>query len=198
MSRIDIMCDLETLGRKEDSTIIQIAAIAFNIYNGKELNVFNKNVDVKKCENINIEGSTLKWWIKSDKDLFFKLIIEGTLSDKELLSEFYEWICNLKLQYDEVFLWGNGILFDNKILQHQFESIGLKYPIFYRNDRDMRTLVELAAVKEGLKSEFEYREKYKLKNLRKHDAFDDVKQQISIIIKATKDILSIKNKEVDS
>lgn len=40
MSRIDIMCDLETLGTKADSTIIQIAAIAFDIYGGKELSFF--------------------------------------------------------------------------------------------------------------------------------------------------------------
>lgn len=190
MSRIDIMCDLETLGTKADSTIIQIAAIAFDIYGGKELSFFDKTVDLEKCKKMNIVGSTLKWWVKTDMELLSKLILGGTLSDKELLEEFHKWISDLKGQYDEVFLWGNGILFDNKILQYQFESFGLKYPIFYRNDRNMRTLVELAAIKEGLKSEVEYREKHKLDYLKKHDAFDDVKQQIHIIMKATEDILN--------
>ena len=100
---------------------------------------------------------------------------------------FKNWI--EKLQKDagdsnNVFLWGNGILFDNKLIQNKMNQYGIKYPIFYRNDRDMRTIVELAALKTGLKTEKEFRERYRPNDLKLHDGFDDVKAQICVLSKA--------------
>ena len=64
------------------------------------------------------------------------------------------------------------------------EQIELEYPIFYRNDRDMRTIVELAALKTGAKTEKEFRELNYDKKYTAHDGFDDVKQQIDILSKS--------------
>lgn len=62
LKREDIMTDIETLGHKSDSTIIQISAIAFDIETGEYLSVFNKVADITKNETMKVTGSTTKWW----------------------------------------------------------------------------------------------------------------------------------------
>jgi len=184
MSRIDIMTDIETLGLGVDATIFQISAIAFNIENGEYINKFNMTADIEKNKTLNVSGRTLKWWLNTDKELLTKLLNSGECSSEEMIKEFHNWIISLSDKMDNVYLWGNGILFDNKIIQHQMQSLGLEYPIFYRNDRDMRTLVELASHKVGLSTEKEFRDKFRNPKLTPHDAFDDVVGQIDIVVKS--------------
>lgn len=151
--RIDVMVGIETLGNKADSTIFQIGAIAFDIRTGKHLDGFNRFADVEKNkEGINVSASTLKWWLKTNKDLFEELLNRGGESSESIVLSFRVWLMGLQREYGDknVYLWGNGILFDNKMLQHQMESYGYSYPIFYRNDRDVRTLLELTSLKTGL------------------------------------------------
>ena len=182
--RIDIMTDIETLGRGSDATIFQIAAIAFNIQTGEHYEKFNMIADIGKNKHTNITGDTLKWWLNTDKELLTKLLNSGSCSSKELVYEFHKWLKSLSGitgNSQDIYLWGNGILFDNKMLQHQMQNQDLDYPIFYRNDRDMRTLVELAGHKIGIATEKELREKFKNETLVAHDAFDDVRGQIEIL-----------------
>lgn len=40
------MVDIETLGNKTDSTIIQVASITFDINTGKHFSEFNQIVDI--------------------------------------------------------------------------------------------------------------------------------------------------------
>lgn len=186
--RIDVMVDIETLGTKSDSTIFQISAIAFDIKNGEHISKFNKIADISKNEGyeMSVDGGTLLWWLNTDKELLTKLLNEGEGSSTDLLGEFYNWLVSIDL-LGELYLWGNGILFDNKMIQHQLESIGLKYPISYRNDRDVRTLVDLASVKLGL-SNREIRERYYDASLTPHNAFDDVINQINLVVGCYKEL----------
>jgi hypothetical protein len=188
--RVDIMCDIETLGTGVDATIFQIAAIAFDIKTGESLQTFNQVADISQSSDLKITGSTLIWWLNKDKELLTKLLNTGTkdhagLTPVKLLRNFQKFLVSLgstKTKGSEVFLWGNGILFDNRMLQYQLESNNMSYPIFYRNDRDMRTIVELAAHKLGMGIE-EMKDRFKDPTLVKHDAFDDVKYQINIVSK---------------
>lgn len=182
LTRIDIMTDIETLGHKSDSTIIQIAAIDFDIETGIYISQFNEIVDITKNKTMSVTGSTIKWWLNTDRELLTKLINEGKYSSEEVLIHFYDWLVSksLSMQNDDLYLWGNGILFDNKMLQHQMELIGLGYPIFYRNDRDMRTIVDLASKKLDI-TEKELRDRFIDETLVAHDAFDDVRYQIKIV-----------------
>lgn len=83
-------------------------------------------------------------------------------------------------------------MFDNKLIQSKMEQYNIDYPIFYRNDRDMRTIVELAGLKLEINTEKEFREKFKDESLVAHDAFDDVKGQIKILSKAWNILLNNK------
>jgi hypothetical protein len=187
--RIDVMTDIETLGTKSDSTIIQISAIAFDIITGEYKSTFNRIVDITENKVMNVDGSTIQWWLNTNKDLLTHLINTGEGSSEKVLDEFHTWLLELSLQ-GELYLWGNGILFDNKMIQHQFESIGLKYPIHYKNDRDVRTIVDLAGTKLGI-TEKELKDKFNDESLVAHNALDDVKYQIRLVSECYKELTGL-------
>jgi DNA polymerase III epsilon subunit-like protein len=179
--RKDIMVDIETLGNKIDSTIIQISAVSFDIKSGEIIDKFNQIVDITKNQTpINVTASTLKWWTNINAKLFADLLSSGEESSEDTLRNFHAWLNEITPETKNLYLWGNGILFDNAMIRHQFESIGLTYPIFYRNDRDVRTILDLAASKLG-KNEKELREEVYDKDLVAHDAFNDVINQVALV-----------------
>lgn len=186
--RLDIMTDIETLGTNSDSTIVQISAIAFDIETGEYHADFNQIADISKNVNpIKVTGATIQWWTNTNVDLFKELLNGGTESSEQILFDFSRWLEILAGNAD-LYLWGNGILFDNKMIQHQFELLGLKYPIFYKNDRDVRTIVDLASKKLGV-SEKELKKQFEDENLVHHNAFDDVKYQINLVVGCYKTLI---------
>lgn len=180
-NRVDIMVDIETLGTGADATIIQISAIAFDIITGEHLSVFNEIADIEKNMKLNVDGSTLKWWLNTDKELLTELLNSGEHSSETVLAHFIGWIKSQSKDPKNIYLWGNGILFDNKLIEHQAEKMDWGYPIFYKNDRDVRTIVDLAGRKLGI-SEKELKERYKDDSLVEHNAIDDVIYQINLVV----------------
>ena len=180
--RIDIMVDIETLGKEADSAIIQIAACVFNINTGEIVDVFNSIIDITTIKEFNVDGETLKWWLQTDSDLLSKIINnKDGLPYRQVLRKFRKWILSLGTNKDNknIYLWSNGVLFDNRLLKAHMENANITYPIYYRNDRDMRTIVDLACSKLKITPE-ELKDRFKDEKLTKHDALDDVKQQIKI------------------
>jgi hypothetical protein len=133
---------------------------------------------------LNLEPGTLKWWMKENPSLLNKLLSQGDHTERSLLLSFGLWLSHLmrdkKLDKKSLYLWGNGIMFDNQKIKTKYESLGMNsYPIYYRNDRDLRTLLELASIKSG-KSQEEIKEETADKDEVKHNAIDDVYYQIRI------------------
>lgn len=195
MDRIDIMVDIETLGVGENPTIIQLSAIAFDITTGEYIDTFDQCVDITN-KNQDIDANTLLWWLDTDKELLNDIIKRGKYGNTDIKYthlKFNRWInCTMQdadLWERDVFLWGNGILFDNRIIQQSMASNGITYPIFYRNDRDMRTIIELAAKKKGMTSK-DYLAQFDDDSLKKHDALDDVKFQIKAVTSAWAELIS--------
>jgi 3' exoribonuclease, RNase T-like len=183
--RKDIMLDIETLGTGTNATIFQISAITFDIETGKHFSTFNGIADIAENDFLEVDGSTLKWWLNTDKELLTELLNKGEGSSEDLLNDFHVWLKSQDKDTKNIYLWGNGILFDNKKIQEQFVEMGLDYPIFFRNDRDVRTIVDLAGKKLGI-SETELKERFNDESLTKHDAFDDVKYQINLVVSCYK------------
>jgi hypothetical protein len=121
---------------------------------------------------------------------------ESGLSEKDAIQQFCTWAMAKPInavyepKVTDVFLWGNGILFDNRLIQSKCQQHNIPYPIFYRNDRDMRTLVELAALKTGNGSEFEYRSHFDSIGTR-HNALDDCLFQVKVLCQAYNDVMGI-------
>ena len=200
LNRIDIMTDIETLGKGDNPPVFQIAACAFDIETGDIVEKFNVTADVSKMNNI--EGDTLIWWLNTNKDLLLELLTAGKESgntERDIVAQFCTWVETLKRKYDiehkKTFLWGNGILFDNRIIQKKCNVYNIPYPIYYRCDRDMRTLLELASIKMGFADDMEY--KNTVENVGTlHNAFDDVVYQIAVATKSYNDIIG--KKEVNN
>lgn len=185
--RADVMLDIETLGTKEGSTIFQIAAMSFDITTGEVKSYFNQYGDIAKYRELAVDGATLKWWLGVDSDLFASLLHRSGVSEGELFSQFHTWLTEQSITGDmrDVYLWGNGILFDNAKIQHALTKAGLTYPIIYKNDRDVRTILELASLKSDI-SENEIRNSVICEDENLHDAYDDVKRQIRLVHKCYK------------
>lgn len=176
------MLDIETLGLKDDALIFQIAAASFDIRTGEIKDTINIVADISKQEKINVEPDTLKFWAVHNSELFKELLNRGSLFSpppKGALKEFAKWLKS----YDKesTYLWGNGIMFDNRKIAHQLEAMGEEYPITYRNDRDVRTLVELASIKTGIESR-KLKDSFKQRDYEIHDAMEDVKYQIDFTV----------------
>lgn len=192
MKRIDVMVDIETLGRGKENPILQIGAIAFDIETGKHLLSFQRYAKLSNSEVIN--GETLAWWLKTDKELLAELVSKGTKGEEEVMKDFLTWIEGLPfwtesptLSKKDIYLWGNGILFDNKIIQGKCELYNLEYPIHYRNDRDVRTLVELYQTKTG--GNYEAIKKSFHDNYKEHDALEDCKSQIDMVVHCYNEVI---------
>lgn len=177
--RKDIMVDIETLGTKEGASVFQIAATSFDISTGEIYDSINLIGDIEKYSYLSVDGSTLKWWLNTNKELLSDLLSSGNLEESEMIELFNAWIKNQSNDEQEIYLWGNGILFDNAKLQKLSEDNLTKYPIHYKNDRDVRTLLELASMKSG-KSEKEIKDSVASEDEVEHNALDDVSYQIRL------------------
>lgn len=180
MSRNDIMVDLETLGVSDGATIFQLAAASFDIQTGEVHSEIDLKLDVSKAENLKVDGGTLRWWLKTNSDLLANLISEGNLTEVEMFTQFAEWVEETKKANGTPYLWGNGIAFDNVKIEQKMTSLGLKYPINFRKERDVRTILDLASMISG-ESEREIFEDIYDGSEVAHNALDDVKRQIRLV-----------------
>jgi hypothetical protein len=191
MNRLDIMVDLETLGKSVDTPIIQLCAMAFELETGDVVDVYEVKVQLESKTVIDL--NTLRWWLQTDKELLTTLLTDTVrrVSEREALLGFKSWIYGLRLTYgvdeSQTYLWGNGILFDNKIIQGKMEHYDLCYPIFYRNDRDVRTLLDLYCAKNNVDPRAVAKTMYE--GLKEHNAFDDCVAQIRLVTHCYGDLI---------
>lgn len=215
LDRIDIMLDIETMGLDGDAPILQIAAQAFNLKTGElickdgigTLNIF------RSLESMDdIRGASLSFWLDENIDklksytayeLLHKQCDSYYANDKDMIEHFNAWVYTLAHSFTipddenfkcftrpDIYLWGNGILFDNKLISNKCEKFNLGYPIDYRCNRDFKTVIDLAAQIKGL-SYSDYYNMFTWDGC-KHDALDDCLNQIKILCKSYQVIMNEK------
>jgi|LGOV01.1.fsa_nt_gb hypothetical protein len=155
MNRLDIALDLETLGTNNSPVITQIGAVAFDITTGKVIRQFMLNISIDSClkAGLKVDGSTIKWWLTQKnevKDEVFNSEKEVTIS--KALNAFRDWITalNADTKKSNIYLWGNGILADNTWIKGANEALNIPEYLPYTNHRDVRTLLELATMKNNI------------------------------------------------
>ncbi len=145
--------DLETWGKGANAVITSVAIV--NIDNQEDSLYINLEVESQIEMGRSITPSTIDWWFTQPRDVYestrenpkhpyrvaetvFTLL--GGERDPE------DWNSLVKRVDKEVFLWGNPSCFDNSMLRHFMEMyLGVGgYPIFYRNDRCLKTLKDAA------------------------------------------------------
>lgn len=175
---MDIIVDLETLGTDVDSTVIQIACSAFSFKTGSLLGepfVGYLALDAMKQEDIKASGSTLKWWMTQNRDVFESIINNPfRMTRTDLWEAFFRWLTERSMECyekgDELKLWGNGISFDCAMVKH---NLGDLYDtvIKFWNERDARTLVDMHCRSMGY-SDRNFKKRFDREG--KHDAMVDI------------------------
>ena len=133
MSRIDVMIDIETLGTNECPPVFQLVAKAFDLKTGEIISIFQDCCDVSTSTSP-IDEATVVWWTKTNFRLFVKLLADGVNSgntEEQMIKNFINWFESLDKDNKNVFLWGNGVNFDNRIIAAKCMQYGLFYPVFY-------------------------------------------------------------------
>ena len=173
MKRLDVMVDIETLGTDLNASMIMLAWVVFDMKSleRSEFKIYIRHNDAV----VNID--TLRWWLDTDAELLNDILAKAFITEKEAIAEFVRVINLLKKDAD-VYLWGNGILFDNGIIKSKCTYYGIPYPIDYDKDRDVRTLLDLYTTRTGttkalLKDMF--------KPSKEHDALADCIAQINMV-----------------
>ena len=127
MTMNNVMIDLETLGTEPGAVILSIAAVQFNEHTGETGEYFYEKIALQNSLDLglNINADTLKWWIEKDGNVF-KEALSGKKTLVEVLSLFSDFLNKIKLQHDNVCLWGNSARFDLGILSEAHKKAGLK------------------------------------------------------------------------
>ena len=141
---INVMTDLESMGKGSHAAIAAIGACFFDPTKGVIGKTFYQPVDIESATDAGlvIDANTVKWWMKQSdeaRELFRKKAypLDTALQD---FADFIEDNCPNK---DDVQVWGNGAAFDNVILRNAFGAARIPVPWEFWNDRDVRTMVEL-------------------------------------------------------
>ncbi len=136
----DVMVDIETLSTGTRAAIVSIGAVKFDIESGELGPEFYKRVRLKSALNcgLQFDADTIEWWLQQGDAARLELVKPG-VSLITALQKFGEFVGE-----GDVLVWANGSMFDNRILFDAYELMGLQLPWHYRDDRDQRTLTDIA------------------------------------------------------
>lgn len=201
-----VMVDIETLDNVSFSAITKIAAVRFNIKTGEVLDKFEVTVDLQSCIDLNmsINADTLLWWLETNADL-----LRDILNDQkkvklgEALHMFRMWLDSNKPS--NLYIWGNSNRFDLGILHNAYTKCdqGNKLPWLFRNERDVRTLIDLPNILNGLLTDKDVttlnpnikQAVIELNSGQKHNPIDDCLVQISYVVATMNNLSTFINKD---
>ncbi len=172
----DVMIDIETLGTGNDSLILSIGAVEFNLKAGVLGAEFSQRLDVKSSQafGAKLDATTVMWWMQQSAEARGAIGNGKGMMLAEGLDALSRYLYLMAPFSDMTLLnvWGNGSTFDISILEDAYRMTGLKEPWGFRNVRDMRTMVDVCR---------RYGVSYGKKSVA-HTALDDAKAQATHLI----------------
>jgi len=136
---MDLMIDLEGLATGPDTTILTIAAQAFDpLGDGWYNQQYYARVTLESQENRRIEQGTLDWWATQPAPARDEAFAEeGRISLDQALDGLGRLIWHSKR------IWAQGPTYDMNILEHAYKSYNKPIPWQYYSVRDSRTVFGL-------------------------------------------------------
>lgn len=133
------MIDLEGLGTGPDTTILTIAAQAFDPFgNGYYDQQYYARITLESQPNRSIEQGTLDWWATQPSAAKNEAFMEeGRVPLDTALDSLGKLIWNAKR------VWAQGPTYDMNILEHAYKSYGKALPWQFYSVRDSRTVFSL-------------------------------------------------------
>lgn len=133
------MIDLEGLGTGPDTTILTIAAQAFNPFgSGYSEQQYYARVTLESQENRSIQQGTIDWWAIQPAAARDEAFMEGGRID---LDQALDSLGKLVWHANRV--WAQGPTYDINILEHAYKSYNKPIPWQFYRIRDSRTLLSL-------------------------------------------------------
>ena len=136
---MDLMIDLEGLATGPDTTILTIAAQAFDPFgDGWYEQQYYARVDLDSQSNRRIEQGTLEWWATQPAAARDEAFAEDNrVPLDQALDELGRLIWHSKR------IWAQGPTYDMTILEHAYKSYNKPIPWKYFAVRDSRTVFSL-------------------------------------------------------
>jgi len=133
------MIDLEGLATGPDTTILTIAAQAFDPFgSGYYDKHYYARVTLESQENRTIDNGTIAWWATQPEHAREEAFGEqDRIPLDQALDELGKLIWHSKL------IWSQGPTYDMNILEHAYKSYGKSLPWKYYMVRDSRTVFSL-------------------------------------------------------
>jgi hypothetical protein len=134
-----LMIDLEGLATGPDTTILTIAAQAFDPFGtGYYDRHYYARVTLESQENRSIDNSTIEWWATQPEHAREEAFGEqDRIPLDQALDELGKLIWHSKL------IWSQGPTYDMNILEHAYKSYNKPLPWKYYMVRDSRTVFSL-------------------------------------------------------
>lgn len=198
---VDIIIDIETLGTKPNSPVIEIGACAINPRTGDIFSNFSRRVpnEYSFCdfahgcfdEADDDIRNTVRWWIDDPvrRETLMKIISRSIcVHEHAPLYEFCDWMIARNVEADgNIRVWANGPQFDLVILQSAFDRYGIKRPWICWQERCVRTALEMAGYEKGSTSWVERGPRHRALNDARHEArklyYSGALGEVSAIIK---------------
>lgn len=139
----NLMVDIETMGTQVGAPVLAIGAVFFDLATGETGPQFYRVATLRsEIENGAVpEADTVMWWLQQSDKSREALAYKPSHINEVLLS-----LCEFALATSnrgKIQLWGNGAGFDNVLLIDAYRRAQLTPFWNFRNDRDVRTIVEL-------------------------------------------------------
>jgi hypothetical protein len=137
------MIDLETMGTGNNAAIVSIGAVMFDPMDSAHILIDSFHVRVDLQSSIDYGGkvtsATIEWWMDPKRAEARKRWLSMEPVDlASALHGFNAWFGSSSMP-----TWGNGVAFDNVILQNAFMQTHGQSPWEFHHDRCFRTLKNL-------------------------------------------------------
>ncbi len=155
---IDVMMDLETLGRRAGCVVLSIGCVVMSakhgVHDGLEGRPDQKfycalPIDPQKDVGLHVDPETEAWWRKQSsaaRDVFKECDAAGSLVYE--LGKFEAWMKSLGGK-PSIHVWGNGSDFDNAIMTALYAALDDRpLPWQYWNSSCYRTLKNRQSIKQ--------------------------------------------------
>ncbi|WP_248464166.1 3'-5' exonuclease [Pectobacterium versatile] len=142
----NVMIDIETMGTNPKAPIASIGAVFFNPKTGELGEQFYCRVDFENdmLNGAVPDGSTIKWWLRQSSEARAELIRDDATPIWGAVSELSDWLTDNTESPKTLKVWANSPSFDCIILKSAFERTDTDIPWNYWNERDVRTMKEVA------------------------------------------------------
>jgi hypothetical protein len=143
---IHLMIDGETPDTATTTSFLTLGAVPFSLEEGvlsADLQFYSRCSIASMVEKgFTTSSSTLDWWGLQSKEAQDEAF-GGSITIENMMIKFLDYCAELKEEYKEIAIWGNGATFDNVILANTLQKLKLIKPWSYKNDYCYRTLKNL-------------------------------------------------------